>query len=193
MRVTSSEYSPKVSPGSRSTACPSHTSVRRKSGRSVPVGCEMQEEQLGKLHACKTGTGPARLKEVVISYRNCNREEPNRTTCWICFFYFNLCFLLLLFIKRILSIHNGLPRGTLPLCLNVKPKCLRSGKHPDPVPPVDGYKKEEINTPPPRGWPFHVIFANLTAFSLYFLISSPSLCCKRNWHPNPNKTVFQRH
>ena len=36
------------------------------------------------------------------------------------FFYFNLCFPLLLFTKRILSIHNGLPLGTLPLCLNAK-------------------------------------------------------------------------
>ena len=53
--------------------------------------------------------------------------------CWICFFYFNLCVLLLLFTKRILSIYNGLPRGTLPLCLNVKPKCRFSVEHPDPV------------------------------------------------------------
>ena len=65
---------------------------------------------------------------------NCNKEEPNLTTCWICFFYFNLCVrLLFLFTKRILSIHNGLPGGTLPLCLNVKPKCLCLGKHPDLV------------------------------------------------------------
>ena len=42
--------------------------------------------------------------------------------------------LLLLFTKRILSIHNDLPQGTLPLCLNVKLKCLCSGKkHVDPV------------------------------------------------------------
>ena len=46
------------------------------------------------------------------------------TTCWICFFYFHLCFSLLLFTKRMLSVHNCLPWGNLPLCLNVKPKCL---------------------------------------------------------------------
>ena len=32
------------------------------------------------------------------------------------FYYFNLCFLLLLFTKRILSIHKGLTHGTLPTC-----------------------------------------------------------------------------
>ena len=88
--------------------------------------------------------------------------------------------------------HSGLPRGTLPLCLNVKPKCLCSGKHQDPVPPVDGYKKEEMNTSPPPDWPFQVIIAKLMAFLLYFLISSPSLCYKRSWHPNPNKMVILR-
>ena len=46
--------------------------------------------------------------------------------CWICFFYFKHCFPLLLFTKRTLSIHNSLHRGTLPLCLNVKPKYLCS-------------------------------------------------------------------
>ena len=62
---------------------------------------------------------------------NCYREEQNLTTYWIWFFNFNLCFLLLLFTKRILSLHNGLPQETLPLCLNVKPKCLCSEKHSD--------------------------------------------------------------
>ena len=48
---------------------------------------------------------------------------------------------------RILSIHNGLPRGALLLCLIVKPKRFCPG----PCPPVGGYGKEEINTsPPPR-------------------------------------------
>ena len=41
--------------------------------------------------------------------------------------------MLLLFTKSILYIYNGLLRGTLTLCLKVKPKCLRSGKHSDPV------------------------------------------------------------
>ena len=31
------------------------------------------------------------------------------------------------------------------------------------------------------------------AFLLYFLISSPSLCYKRNWDPKPDKTVTLRH
>ena len=79
--------------------------------------------------------------------RQCCREETILTPRWICFFYFKLSFLLLLFIKRILSTHNGLPQRTLPLCLNVKPKCLCSG----PCPPVDGRKKE-INAASPKGW-----------------------------------------
>ena len=93
--------------------------------------------------------------------------EEELTPRWICFFYFNLCFSLLLFIKKILSIYNGQPWGTLPLCLNIKPKYL--------CPPVDGYRKEEINTSPSQDWPFQEIFARLMAFLLYFLIS-PHLC-----------------
>ena len=97
--------------------------------------------------------------------RKCNREEPNLTTCWICFFYFNLCFLLLLFTERILSIHTGLPQGTLCLCLNVKPKCLCSGKHPDPVHLWMAARQRKLTHPLPeaghsRGylqnvWPFY--------------------------------------
>ena len=66
----------------------------------------------------------------------------------ICFFYFKPCFPLLLFTTRIPSIHNGLPWGALPLCLNVKPECPCSG----PCPQADGYRKEKINIspPPPR-------------------------------------------
>ena len=40
----------------------------------------------------------------------CYREEL--TPGWICFFYFNLCFPLLLCPERILSKHNNLPWGT---------------------------------------------------------------------------------
>ena len=60
-----------------------------------------------------------------------------------------LCFSAALFTQRILFIHNGLPQVTLPLCLDVKPHCLCSG----PCPPVDHYRKEEIDTSPPRGFP----------------------------------------
>ena len=60
-------------------------------------------------------------------------------------FYFNLSFSLLLFTKRILYIHNGLPLG-----LNVKPKCY----YPGPSLPLDGYRKEKINPSPPQVWSF---------------------------------------
>ena len=49
----------------------------------------------------------------------CYREEHNLTLtpCWTCFFTW--CLPLLLFTKRILSIFNSLPQGTLLLCLNI--------------------------------------------------------------------------
>ena len=99
------------------------------------------------------------------------------TPCWICLFYFNCCFPFLLFTKKILSIHNGLPQETLP-------KCLCSG----PCPAVDGHRKEEI-TFPPQSWPFQEMLARFMTFVLYFLTSSPSLFCKRTQHPDPDKMV----
>ena len=74
-------------------------------------------------------------------------KKPILTRCWI--FYCWPLLPLLLLTKRILFIHNSLPRGTLPLCLSIKPKCFCSG----PCPPVNG-RKEEINTFPPWGLPF---------------------------------------
>ena len=56
-------------------------------------------------------------------------------------FTLTFCFLVLLLTERILPKHNGLPWGNLPLCQNVKPKCLCLG----PCPPVDGYRKDNIN------------------------------------------------
>ena len=99
--------------------------------------------------------------------QNCNGEEQNLTPCCICFFYFKLCSLMLfvtIITKRMLSIavsiHNGLPWGTLHLCLNVKLKCLCSAHRETfwPCPPMNGCRKEEINTSPPRGWPSQEIF-----------------------------------
>ena len=75
------------------------------------------------------------------------RKKPILTRCWI--FYCWPLLPLLLLTKRILFIHNSLPRGTLPLCLSIKPKCFCSG----PCPPVNG-RKDEINTFPPWGLPF---------------------------------------
>ena len=62
------------------------------------------------------------------------------------FLLLNLCFPLLLFTKRTLFINNGLPQGTLLLCLDVKPKRFCSG----PCPPVDGCRNEEMNTSSPQ-------------------------------------------
>lgn len=70
--------------------------------------------------------------------------RTNLTTYWIWFFFnFNLCFLLLLFTKRILSLHNGLPKKPA-LCLNVKPKCLCSWKHSDLGPIGNSCKKKKL-------------------------------------------------
>lgn len=113
----------------------------------------------------------------------CYREEL--TPCWICFLL-NIYFPLLLFTERILFIYNGLAWGTLALCQNVKPKCLCSGS----CPPVNDYRKEEINTAPPWGWPFQDIFARLVTFSLYFFTSPISVLLKKTWHPDPDKWLF---
>ena len=45
--------------------------------------------------------------------------------------------------------------------------CLRK-----PRPPVDGCKKEEINTSPPGGWPFQEMFCKTDGPS-YFTSSPP--------------------
>ena len=91
------------------------------------------------------------------------------------FFYFNFCFLLLLFTKRILSIHNGLPQGTLPLCLNVKPKSLCSGKHPDPDHLWMAARKKKLTHPLPEAGHSRKHLENLRPF--YFTSSSPPLLC----------------
>ena len=77
---------------------------------------------LNKVNVCIMST-----QQIYMCMTKCKREEQNLTPCWICFFYFNLCSPLLfvnIISKRMLYIaiglHNGLPRGTLPLCLNVK-------------------------------------------------------------------------
>ena len=69
------------------------------------------------------------------------------------------------------------------------PKCLCSGKHPDPVHLWMAARKKKL-TPPPWGWPFQEIFARFMAFLLYFLTSSPSLFYKRNWPPDPIRWFF---
>ena len=56
-------------------------------------------------------------------------------------FYFNLSFSLLLFTKRILYIHNGLP-----LCLNVEPKCY----YPGPSLPLEATGRKKLTHPLPK-------------------------------------------
>ena len=74
-----------------------------------------------------------------------------------------------------------------PLCLTLKLKCLCIPHRETfwPCPPVNSFRKEEITTSPPQTWPSKRYFARLIAFLFYFLISSPSLSYKRNWHPDP--------
>ena len=83
------------------------------------------------------------------------------------------------FVRSIaIDIHNGLPWGTLPLCLNVKLECLCSAHRetPWPCPPVTGCRKEEINTSPPWGWPKPGdILQDLWPF--YFTSSPPPPVC----------------
>ena len=65
---------------------------------------------------------------------------------------------------------NGLPRGTLPLCLNVKPKCLCSGKHLDPVQLWMAARKKKLTHPFPKAGHSRGYLQNLGPF--YFTSSS---------------------
>ena len=80
---------------------------------------------------------------------------------------------------------NGLPQGNLPLCLNVKPKCLCSGKHPAPAHLWMAARKKELTHPLPEAGHSRRCLQDLMVFLLYFPTSSPSLFYKRNWHPEP--------
>ena len=83
----------------------------------------------------------------------------------------------------VIIIHNVLPQGTLPLCQNVKPNCLCSAHRETICPcPVNGYRKKHVPSCCAR-------YMEL-AFLLYFLISSPSLFYKINWHLDPIRSIF---
>ena len=56
-------------------------------------------------------------------------------------------------------------------------------------PPVNGSKKEEINTVPPWGWPFQDIFARLMSFLLY-LLTSPSFSIKETRIQTQSRCFF---
>ena len=82
------------------------------------------------------------------------------------------------FVLSIVITIYGLPRGTMPLCLNVKLKWLCSAHRETPWPctPMDGYRKEEINTSHPQSCPKPgVILQDLWPF--YFTSSSPPPLC----------------
>ena len=79
----------------------------------------------------------------------------------------------LLFTQRILSIHNGLPLGALPLCLNVKPKCLCLERYPDPVHLCMLARKRKLRHPLPRADHFRRYPQDFWLF--YFTSSAPPL------------------
>ena len=86
------------------------------------------------------------------------------------FFYKLITKRMLPITKVYVMIHHQEP--CLP-CLNVKLEylCLSWQETSWPSPPVNGHRKEEINTSPLRGWPFQEIFGRLLTFLLYFLTS----------------------
>ena len=71
--------------------------------------------------------------------------------------------------------HNGLPGETLPLCLNVKPKFLCSGKHLDPVPLWMAARNKKLTHPLREAGHSRGYLQILWAF--YFTSSSPPLLC----------------
>ena len=83
----------------------------------------------------------------IYTRKRCCMEEPIMTPCWIS--YFKLCFLLFLFMKRILFICNGLPQEPCPSAWILNRRCLHSGS----CPLVDAQRKREINTPSGQGFP----------------------------------------
>ena len=104
------------------------------------------------------------------------------------------CFL---FTKRILSIHNDLPRGTLALCLNVKPKCLFSWRHLGPAHLWIAARKKTLthllHSHSQAGHSGKYLNARLMTFLLCFLTPPPSPIYKRTWHPDPFMMVILRH
>ena len=109
----------------------------------------------------------------------------------------------------IIIIRNGLPQRTLPLCLTIKLKCLCSA-HSEifrPCPPVNCYKKEDINPPLLKAGPSGDVLQDWRSFLLSLPTASPSLFClltsvphcfslwfyKRTWNPDPQKMVTLRH
>ena len=122
--------------------------------------------------------------------QECYREKQNLTTCWICFFHFNRCFQFILFTKKILSIHNSLPGGTLPLCLNIKPLFVPLIQDLIHLWMAAG-KKKLIHPSLTLAIPGD----NCKINSLFTLLPHlpPSLLYKRIWHLDPNKMVILRY
>ena len=85
------------------------------------------------------------------------------------------------------SIHNGLPRGALPLWLNVK-QAPSISSHSDPAHLWKAAEKKLTHLLSDAGQPRRY-FARITSFWFYFLTSSPSY--KRNWQPDPDKMVLE--
>ena len=137
----------------------------------------------------KSGHRPLshKIVEWTLTVGNCNREELNWTPCWICFFDFNFAFCCFCYY------NHTLPQGSLPLCQNVKLKCLCSahGETIWPCPPVNGCKKEEMNTFPHWGWSSQEMFCK-TDGPFYFTspLPLPLWFYKRNWHPDPDRMVL---
>ena len=127
--------------------------------RSKRISCKMDSDKSFSSFVSHSVTGKSQIQ----------------TICWICFFYFNLCLPLLLFTKRIPSVHSGLPQGTLPLCPNVKPKCLCSRKHSDPLHLWMAARKKKLTHPLPEAGHSRGHLQNLRPF--YFTSSSPPPLC----------------
>ena len=86
------------------------------------------------------------------------------------------------------SIHNDLPQGTCHSDLSASIQL--TGRHSDPACRWMATEKKKLIHPLPMLAKPRDIFAWLMAFLFYFLISSPSLFYKWNWHPDPDKMVL---
>lgn len=133
---------------------------------------------------------------------SCDGEGQNLTLCWVCVFYFSLCFPLLLspqsleecrvFYMYAISIHSGLPCGTPSLCLNVEVPLFSSRRNTLTLPAClwMAAEKKKLTSPLHRLTKPGDILQDFQWF--YFTSSSPSLSLfyKRNWYPDHDKMVL---
>ena len=122
--------------------------------------------------------------------RFCNREEPNLTTRWICFLYFNLCFHCFCSLKDTVYTQWPASGNPAPSAWMLNQSAFVQGSILTLC--TCGWLQERRNEhiPSPRlAIPGHIC----KSYGLFTLLPHrlpAALFYKRNWHPNSDKMVF---